>query len=194
MTEGLAPTTAADETEGASKSSPRKRMTVFRAADATELGKDEMPFVGVDDSVMAGFAKLGAATGGASGGGEETRVLFRNEATGMSLAYAWFKSGYILPRHSHSADCVYYVIAGSLKMGTQTLSKGDGVFIPKDDGYTFEAGKDGVEILEFRNSTQFNIWFKGNDDAHWDRIANSYRDNIPHWREETVKPSDRVTA
>ena len=89
----------------------RKRMTVFRKADAVELDHDAMPFVGMDASVMAGFAKL-AATGEGQVGAQ-TLVLFKEPGDeGMSLVYAWFKGGFVLPRHSHDADCLYYVIGG----------------------------------------------------------------------------------
>jgi hypothetical protein len=42
----------------------------------------------------------------------------------MSLCWAWFKSGYVLPRHSHNADCLYYVLGGSLRLGSVWLKAG----------------------------------------------------------------------
>jgi len=163
----------------------RKRMDVFRGAEAAELDHDAMPFEGVDEDVMAGFAKI-AATGADPMLGAMTEVLFREPAdTGLSLCRAWFKSGYILPRHSHNADCIYYVLGGELSMGAATLRKGDGVFIPADHGYTLQAGPEGVEILEFRNATKFHILFKGNDTAHWDRIAAVYQEKAAVWAAET---------
>lgn len=168
---------------------PRKRMEVFRGAEATDLDQDAMPYEGVDDDVMAGFAKI-AATGVDAMMGAMTEVLFREPAeTGLSLCRAWFKSGYILPRHSHNADCIYYILGGELSMGSATLRKGDGVFIPADHGYTLQAGPQGVEILEFRNATKFHILFKGNDKAHWDRIAATYQEKAEVWTTEKP-PSD----
>jgi mannose-6-phosphate isomerase-like protein (cupin superfamily) len=167
----------------------RKKMRVFRFADAAELGSDTMPFVGVDETVMAGFSKL-ADVGLPRGLAEKTLLLFKEPGeNGLSVAYAWFKSGYVLPRHSHDADCVYYVIAGSLTMGAVTLGKGDGVFIPADQGYTYEVGSEGVEVLEFRNAAKFHILFKGNDDAHFDRMADAMRDGASRWEHEPA-PSD----
>ena len=32
----------------------------------------------------------------------------------MHVSYIWFKSGYVLPPHSHDGDCLYYILAGSL--------------------------------------------------------------------------------
>jgi quercetin dioxygenase-like cupin family protein len=184
-------TTANDETGStisATIPEARKRMKIFRAADASALDHDRMPMEGFDPGVMAGMGKLMAA-GVTAGAGEKTMVLFGEAGDdGMSLVYAWFKSGYILPKHSHNSDCLYYVLAGDLKMGTQTLAKGDGVFIPANHAYTYEVGPHGVEVLEFRNATRFNFVFKGNDEGHWDKVAGAYRNNASSWEHE-VEPS-----
>jgi len=180
---------ALDVPERASVKS-KKQMRVFRGAEAGELGHDQMPFVGVDEGVMAGFAKLGAA-GAMEAMGAITSCLFREPgAAGLSLCHAWFKSDYILPRHSHSADCVYYILGGEVTMGTQILRKGDGIFIPAHDGYTLKAGPQGAEILEFRNATEFDIHFKGNDEAHWDRMTEVQLAKKDVWPSETP-PSAR---
>lgn len=164
---------------------PRKRMKIFRARDATDI-QDHMLILGVDDNVQAGLRKLAEATGAyPATAGTKTVVLFHEPGDqGLSLAQVWFKSGYILPRHSHNADCLYYVLGGELKLGTQTLRKGDGIFIPADTAYTYEAGPQGVELLEFRNATRFHFMFQGNDAAHWQRIADVLRENCPKWEHE----------
>ena len=167
----------------------RKRMRFFRAADATELDFERMPLENMNESVMAGFAKL-MATGVQQGTGEKTVVLFSEPGDeGMSLVYAWFKSGYVLPKHSHSADCLYYVMAGELRLGSRTIRKGDGFFIPKDAAYTYEVGPNGLEILEFRNTGKFNFVFKNNDEEHWDKMAAVMTANAAKWADETA-PSE----
>ena len=174
----------APKAAAAARKAPAKRMTIFRADEGLEVNHESMPFEGVDEGVMAGFAKL-MGCGIAPGTGEKTAILFREPGEeGLSLSYAWFKSGYILPRHSHNADCVYYILAGELNAGSAVLRKGDGIFVPADHGYSFEAGAEGVELLEFRNATRFNILFKGNDEAHWNRIADVYRAKAGVWPEE----------
>ena len=170
----------------------RRGIEVFRADAGEPLSETQMPMEGIDESVMAGFAKVMEATGG-DPGGETVRCLFREpKEDGMSLCHAWFKSGFVLPRHSHNADCMYYIIAGELKLGNQTLGKGDGFFVPADAPYSYEAGPEGVEVLEFRNATQFNIEFKNNSESHWDRVAKSYGESAPRWAEETVPPSGKL--
>jgi hypothetical protein len=176
----------------ASPDAGRKRMTIFRAADATDV-QERMPLVGIDESVQAGFAKM-MALGAQAGSGERAVCVYREPGeTGLSLCYAWFKSNYVLVKHSHDADCIYYVLSGELHAGSAVLKPGDGIFVPCDHPYTFTAGPDGVEFVEFRNATQFHIHLKGNDAAHWDKIANAYRDNKENWEKE-VPPSQRAKA
>lgn len=169
----------------ASSGTPRKRMMIFRASDATDV-QDHMPVMGVDAQVEKGLRKLAEATAGyAPTAGTKTVLLFREPGEhGMSLVYVWFKSGYVLPRHSHDADCLYYILAGELSLGTQRLRRGDGMFIPANAAYTYEAGPQGVELLEFRNATRFHFMFRGNDPAHWDRIARVLRDRCARWENE----------
>jgi len=164
---------------------PSKRMRIFRASEATSI-QDHMPVVGVDDGVQSGLRLLAEATGNYPvESGTRAVVLFCEPGEqGMSLSYVWFKSGYVLPRHSHDADCLYYVMGGELQLGTQILRKGDGFFIPANAGYTYEAGPGGVEVLEFRNATRFHFKFQGNDDAHWNRIASVLKANCPKWESE----------
>lgn len=169
----------------------RKRIHIFRAADAGEVTDEMMPREGIDEGVMAGLARL-AEAGVTEGVGERTRVLFREPGEqGMSLLHAWFKGGYVLPFHSHSTDCLYYVLSGELRMGSHVLRKGDGMFIPGEQGYGYEAGPEGVEVLEFRNATHFNLFFRGNTPRRWEQIGEAYRENETAWRAETVPPSER---
>jgi quercetin dioxygenase-like cupin family protein len=169
----------------------KKRMAVFYSADAGELPDEMMPREGFDDSVMAGLARL-AEAGVTEGLGERNRVLFREPGEeGMSLVHVWFKSGYVLPFHSHSTDCLYYVLGGELRMGSRILRKGDGMFIPADHGYGYEAGPEGVELLEFRNATHFNLFFRANPPERWEQIAEVYTHRAATWAEETEPPSER---
>ncbi len=175
----------------ATPKSPLKRLTIFRAQDATPA-LEHMPVLGIDASVEHGLQILKEANPTDDlNHGSGTTVLFHEPGdTGMSLAYGWFKSGYILPRHSHNADCLYYVLAGELQLGSQVLRKGDGMFIPANAVYAYQAGPEGVEVLEFRNATQFHFLFKNNTEAHWRRIAEVLRNNGEKWQDERP-PSDK---
>jgi quercetin dioxygenase-like cupin family protein len=188
-------TEAATTTPGAPRRKAR-RIEIF-CAEGEKLGPRVVPVEGLDE--MAAFVKVaGNGTIMKEAGelaGTKVRCLFRqSEDNGFSLIYVWFKSGYVLPRHSHNTDCLYYVIAGELKMGAKVLRKGDGMFIPANAGYTYEAGPDGVEVLEFRSASLIHINLKGNDESHLNRIAKAYRENTQSWAEETVPPSERAAV
>lgn len=168
-----------------------RRISIFYGGDASDLEPEMMPREGFDEQAMAALARLSDADY-AEGMGERTRVLFRaGDDDGMSLLHVWFKSGYVLPFHSHDVDCLYYVLGGELRIGSHTLHKGDGFFIPADQGYGYEAGPDGVEVLEFRNAARFNLVLRGNSEARWNRIVDTCRERADNWAEEIVPPSDR---
>lgn len=110
-------------------------------------------------------------------------VLFRGDGQdGFSLVKAWFGPHYVLPRHTHDGDCLYYVLSGSLTLGSQELQAGDGFFVPEGAPYGYEAGTEGVEVLEFRACTSFGMNIPGGQvdrlrkmaamaDEHGDRWA-----------------------
>lgn len=165
-------------------------MIIFHGDDAAEVDDDMMPREGIDENVMMGMEKV-AAVNFEEGVGDQIKLLFKEPGDqGMSLLHGWFKSGYILPFHSHSTDCLYYVTAGELHMGSHVLKKGDGMFIPAGHGYGYEAGPEGVEILEFRNATHFNLMFTKNPMARWEKIASTFTERADIWKQETP-PSDR---
>ena len=71
---------------------------IFRGKDAPPL--QIKVTTGLTDIALEGMKKV-AEAGGADIG-YDTRVLF--EVPGFSLTYAWFKSHYHLPRHSHCVE------------------------------------------------------------------------------------------
>lgn len=109
---------------------------------------------------------------------------------GMSLAKIWFKSGYPLPRHSHDCACLYYILAGSLTLGTEELGPGDGFFAGEGVPYTYTAGDCGVELLEFRAETHFGIELLGMTSSWARKAVARVRDRAPAWAEEP-RPSQR---
>jgi quercetin dioxygenase-like cupin family protein len=118
----------------------------------------------------------------ATSGGHLVKALFRQENNGMSLVWSRFAPGYPLPRHSHSADCLYYVVAGEARMGARTVPAGAGFFVPAGAPYAYSAGPDGIEILEFRNVGSFDMQITESLDR-WDRIVDEVRDNKTAWDE-----------
>ena len=90
--------------------------------------------------------------------GAHLTVPFRQEGPGgFSLVSIEFAPGYTLPRHSHSSDCLYYIVEGGIVMGRRELGPGDGFFLPAEQPYAYHAGPDGVKLLEFRHETAFDM-------------------------------------
>jgi hypothetical protein len=168
---------------------PAPRFAIYRGADAPAFSEiDVMDYDGVSpelESAFAGLAQAGVDEG------QTVKLLF--SAPGFSLTYAWFKSGFPLPRHSHNADCLYYIVAGSLTLGTETLGAGDGFFVPADAAYAYVPGPDGVEVLEFRTTDHFNIKFLAGSPAFWSKALETVRAERPGWARQP-RPQDRVAA
>lgn len=118
----------------------------------------------------------------ADAGGARAETLFSMPS--LHVSYVWFKSGYPLPLHSHDKDCYYLVIAGSMKVGSEELRKGDGVFIPGGTPYTVTPGNEGVEFIEMRTSPDYDTHYRAKTDAYWDRVAQTRRARKAIWARE----------
>lgn len=162
------------------------RFQIFRAADSVAMDEEHMPTENLKAADLAGSA-LAIAEG--AGDAAFARLLFADPVTGLSVGYVWFKAGFILPRHSHNADCAYYVISGEAHLGTEVLRAGDGFFVPAGHNYQYTAGPDGVEVLEVRNAPEFNIRLSGNGEAAWRRFADVAIANRERWRTQTPPPA-----
>ena len=122
-------------------------------------------------------------------GAVETQELFVGH--GMNLSSAWFKSGYPLLLHSHDADCLYYVVSGSLKMGTEEIEAGEGFLVPANTPYTYTAGPEGVEVLEFRTAETFDIRLHARAPTYWETLFGKLAKGRERWRNEP-RPTRRV--
>jgi hypothetical protein len=112
--------------------------------------------------------------------GEEIRVLVN--IPGFSLTHIWFKNDLPLPLHSHDADCLYYIVAGSIKLGTEVLGPRDCFFVPEDAPYTYRPGPDGVELLEFRHKTKFNYVNHAHGEGFWTKALDTAKANRESWK------------
>lgn len=168
---------------------PAGRFAIYRGAEAPAFSEiDVMDYDGMSPELEATFAKLAEA---GVDEGQTVKLLF--SAPGFSLTYAWFKSGFPLPRHSHDADCLYYIVAGSLTLGTETLAAGDGFFVPADAAYAYVPGPEGVEVLEFRTADHFNIRFLAGGSAFWSKALETVRAERVGWASQP-RPQDAARA
>lgn len=165
--------------------SPARRLRVFRATDSVKVTTGMMPL----DNVSEIDAMAMAAASEDDQVGAFVKVLFADETAGISIAYTWFKPSFILPKHSHNADCAYYIISGEAHLGSQVLRAGDGFFVPAGGNYQYSAGPEGVEVMEFRTAAQFNMRFSGNSEADWQRIAENAMKNHEGWLSAPPPPA-----
>ena len=156
----------------------KPRFAIFRGQDAPFLGETgHMPVPPIAAECMPEFER--AVTGGL-GDGEQVRLVF--STPGFSLTHVWFKKDFPLPLHSHDADCLYYITAGSVRLGDKTLGRGDGFFIPRDMPYTYRAGPEGVQLVEFRNAERFDFRFRADTPEFWHKAADICEANQADWK------------
>ena len=161
--------------------------TIFRAKDAPGLMQSGcMTIEPITDVQREGLKK---AVGAGYIEGDEVQILV--SLPGFSLAHAWLKKNYPLALHSHDSDCLYYIVAGSLKLGTEQLGPRDSFFVPAGVPYTYKPGPEGVEVLEFRHATEFNFVNLSKTAAFWNKAAETVAANLEDWR-EAKRPSLNV--
>jgi hypothetical protein len=153
----------------------------FRRKDAVDLANTTVMSRPVMDPVPDGavLAEVAATSGYVN------KVLFGDpESGGMSLIWLWYAPHYALPRHSHDVDCLYYVVAGEAHLGNRVVAAGDGFFVPADAPYSYSAGPEGVEVLEFRTTSTFGIRVSESPER-WAQLAEVARTHRQDWAAKT---------
>jgi len=154
------------------------KFQIFRARDGKGLMEEGCmtlePYTPVQREGMTKLIESGYLEG------DKVTVLVN--IPGFSLTHVWFKKDYPLPLHSHDADCLYYIIAGSLRMGSEELGPRDSFFVPADVPYAYKPGPDGVELLEIRHANSFNFAPKGNSAEYWAKLAETAAANVEDWK------------
>jgi quercetin dioxygenase-like cupin family protein len=171
--------------------SRRRGVVLYRGEDAPTLFESgTMSAPTFDPGDQKAIAARGPRSKTIGLGGHDA-VLFRGQgADAYSLVKAWFAPYYVLPRHSHDADCLYYIVEGSVVMGSQTLEAGDGFFVPAGAPYAYEAGPDGVAVLEFRTRTSFDMTIPGGQVerlARMGTVADEHAEEWTAWRAAVVR-------
>jgi mannose-6-phosphate isomerase-like protein (cupin superfamily) len=165
----------------------RSGFTIFRAKDAPGLMESgcmsmapmtDVQRTGIKSAVAAGYIE-----------GDEVQIL--TQTPGFNLAHAWLKKNYPLALHSHDSDCMYYIVAGTLRLGTEELGPRDCFFVPAGVPYTYKPGPDGVEVLEIRHEAKFNFVNHSKTEAFWAKAAETVSSNLADWK-NAVRPSEKV--
>lgn len=137
---------------------PPGKLAIFTAADAPTLEETGMMDAMTFSEPQADARPMSEADIEKFKTSARLTVPFQQEGPGgFSLVSIDFAPGYMLPRHSHSSDCLYYIVDGSIVMGRRELGPGDGFFLPAEQPYAYHAGPKGVKLLEFRNRTAFDM-------------------------------------
>ena len=172
-------------TDGTGVESPsRQGIKLFWAKDAVALADSgAMSAPVLDPEEMKALAADGPRPPAVALGIQDTLVFQGEGPDGSSLVRAWLGPHYVLPRHSHSGDCLYYIVEGSIIMGARQLGAGDGFFVPSDAPYAYEAGPDGAVVLEFRTQTSFDMQIPGGQLERWRRMATVAEEHGERWVE-----------
>jgi len=156
------------------------KFAIYRMADAP-------PYAELDVMVTEHLTPIisdGLQRAGMAGGRHRPPVERRFAPPGPGLApppgYSWGSPA----RPSHDADCLYYIIAGNLRLGTETLGAGDGFFVGSEVPYAYTPGEQGVELLEFRTAEQFNIRWLANNKGFWDKTVGAIAAQQSQWQGE----------
>ncbi len=174
--------TTSDLTPAVPAAKAAARIEIFRAEQAQTLTETGMMTV---KALPTEFEPHFGTFAEAAHTGSVTRVLFQAPgSSGFSLVYAWFKSNFPLPAHTHNSDCLYYVVSGELALGTQVLRAGDGFHVPANAVYSYVAGPQGVEVLEFRGACAFDFGIRQGTPKMWERMSGLWKANLDTWRTE----------
>lgn len=148
----------------------------FRKEDARDFDEDGMMTPpSIDESVWPLLRENSTVPG------QKVQVLFKDVESGFSLVSAWFGANFRLPRHSHDADCLYYVLSGEAHLGNRVLGAGEGFFVKAGAPYTYTAGPDGVQVLEFRTATAFDMTIFDRTPERWRPIIEAVQANRERW-------------
>jgi quercetin dioxygenase-like cupin family protein len=134
------------------------KMVIFTAAAAPSLEETGMMSAPTFTEAGANDKPMSEEVAEHAMDGSSLTVPFQQEGPGgFSLVSIDFAPGFLLPRHSHSSDCLYYIVEGQIVMGKRELGPGDGFFLPAEQPYAYHAGPEGVKLLEFRHQTTFDM-------------------------------------
>ena len=155
-----------------------QKMQIFRRTDAPGLNETGlMAIAQMTPEQREGLTKMMKE---GYGEGDDVKVLVN--LPGFSLTYAWLKKSSPLLLHSHDSDCLYYIVAGTLQMGTESLGAGDSFFVPGDSAYSYVPGPEGVEVLEFRHNQSFDFKNLTKNQAFYDKGAATVAAVRDDWR------------
>ncbi|WP_042337735.1 cupin domain-containing protein [Paraburkholderia ferrariae] len=178
---------SADEVHSATPERPRRGITIFRELEAPRVHETGAMVHHGSPKGQDGIQRMRVA---GLDDGNVLKCLYRStDPNGFTLVYVWFKGNFALPVHTHNTDCLYYIISGEIHMGKNVLTAGDGFFLPAETPYSYHAGPQGVELLEFRAATEFDIVIRDGTERGWEHLVSVCAANRELWK--TQRPPTR---
>lgn len=163
-----------------------RQLRIYRAGESLDFVPVIEPGHEIAPNDLKGLAEAGDA---GWNDGMTVRVLLVDEKSGFNLTHLWMKPFYKLPNHSHSVDCAYYVVSGEACMGINVLKPGDSFMVPANCLYTYSAGPNGCEVVEFRNAIDYTFKFGKHPKTHWEKAVKTAQENAARWRDAEPSPS-----
>jgi hypothetical protein len=78
-----------------------------------------------------------------------------------------------------------YILSGEAHLGSQVLRAGDGFFAPGGAPYTYTAGSEGVEVLEFRATSTVELRYLETPER-WERLIELANESRERWTAESA--------
>ena len=169
-------------------STARRRVEIFRAADAVDNGGPK-GIRGGGTATDETRAKLKVLRDAGRDDGLVSSLLYHQQ-DGFSIVHLWVKPHYPLPRHSHDSDCLYYVVNGEITYGIETLRASDGFFVPAGIDYVYTGGPEGGELIEVRfgvNNIETDL--PSQSDRRYERELELIKANHAAWAKMTMAPT-----
>lgn len=74
----------------------------------------------------------------------------RGDPTGLELLEVYYPPHAVIKLHAHHEDEIIYVVDGAIRLGDRLYGKGSSVFVAGETLYGFEAGPEGLHMVNFR--------------------------------------------
>lgn len=74
----------------------------------------------------------------------------RGDPNGLDLLEIYYPPNAVITVHAHEEDEIIYVVDGAIRLGNRLYPKGSSVFVARQTLYGFEAGPEGLHMVNFR--------------------------------------------
>jgi quercetin dioxygenase-like cupin family protein len=81
----------------------------------------------------------------------------RGSETDLQLMEVKYVPNAVIDPHSHDEDEIIYVVEGELHLGARVLRPGSSIYIPRATVYSYQAGADGLRVVNFRPRGDFSF-------------------------------------